>query len=223
MIRAPTSEALAEGAKRHAHRSLTKQSFSPALFVCADHSKRLLDATERGNSYHPNMYLAAGSSRNRLYGGVHQNCCAYNRLLILTTSVSSSTSGAVPRPPAEVRLSCESTIDLPQPLIKVRVEGQDACFLVDTGASDTVLNRSLLPRNETSNVRHGSEVAGKDFKLFTRRRVAVKLAGLTTTLPQVAYTDLDPGLLADHISGLLSPERLNISSSLLFDFRNHVL
>lgn len=142
---------------------------------------------------------------------------------ILPPSASSFYSGAVSRPISEVRLSCDNTVELPQPLIKVRVEGQDVCLLVDTGASDTVLDRSLLPRTETSNAGHGSEVAGKDFKLFMRRRVAVELAGLTTKLPQVAYIDLDSGLLADHISGLLSPERLNTSSSLLLDFRTHVL
>ncbi len=141
----------------------------------------------------------------------------------LTPPVNSSASHALPRSITEVRLSCDKYIDLPQPVIKVRVEGQDACLLVDTGASDTVLDRSLLPRTVTSTAGHGSEVSGQGFQLAIRKQVSLEVAGLKTKLPQVAYTNLDPGLLADNIRGLLSPERLNTSRSLLLNFRTHTL
>jgi hypothetical protein len=116
-------------------------------------------------------------------------------------------------------LRCDGAKELmDQPVVEADIAGVHVCVIVDTGASDTVLDDTLHDPSQRLQQEGGNDVGGTAVDAELARNVPLRIGDLTATLPTVAFTKIDPGLYQEYgVQGFLSPQHLASNTAILLD------
>lgn len=110
-----------------------------------------------------------------------------------------------------------------QPLVAATVEGESVLLLVDTGASETLLSRSLMRRLGASLAASepGLDHVGTDVPTWTCvEALSLEVGGYRTRIPNVAVIDIPAELERFGVVGALCPQRLHPQATLRLDLFN---